>query len=85
MTDAVRSQMALAEELATFGAHRTELVGSAAGKFVLIRGSGIVGTYESERDAISEGYRRFGNVPFLVKQIEAVDQPQHFVSNLLCI
>jgi hypothetical protein len=73
----------LATELATFEAHRDELVGIAANKYVLIHGEEIVGTYESERDAINEGYRRFGNVPFLVKHVELTDRPLNFVSGLV--
>lgn len=75
----------LKEELATFEAHRDELVGSALDEYVLIKGSDIVGTYESERDAINEGYRRFGNVPFLVKQVAPTDRPLNFVSGLLAL
>ena len=34
-------------------------------------------------DAITEGYRQFGNVPFLVKQVQKIETPQNLVSNLL--
>jgi len=36
-------------------------------------------------DAITERYRRFGNVPFLVKQIVSVEAPLNFMSTLLGI
>ena len=72
----------LAEELRTFESHRAALLGTAPGRFALVHGSEISGTYETERDAIAEGYRRFGNVPFLVKQVTHVDVPRTFVSNL---
>jgi len=75
----------LREELETFEAHRDELVGNANEQFALIRGRDLVGTYATERDAIAEGYRRFGNVPFLVKQVSATDRPLNFVSGLVHI
>lgn len=75
----------LAEELATFEVHRSELLGPATGKFALVHGRDVVGTYDTERDAIAEGYRRFGNVPFLVKEVAAVEVPEYFVSGLLAI
>jgi hypothetical protein len=54
-------------------------------RFALVHGTELVGSYESESDAISEGYRRFGNVPFLVKRVEASDAPEHFASNVLAL
>jgi len=73
----------LSQELETYGRHQAELLGSAEGKFVLIRGGEVVGVYEAKQDALREGYERFGNVPFLVKQVVKVEVPQNFVSNLL--
>ena len=85
MSEAISVPAPLAEELQAFENHRAELLGTAAGKFALVHGSEVVGTYETERDAIAQGYRQFGNVPFLVKQVLAFDQPERFVSNLLAI
>lgn len=73
----------LATELATFREHRDELVGSSLNKYVLIHGDQIVSTYESEQDAINEGYRQFGNVTFLVKRITPGDLPLNFLSGLV--
>lgn len=75
----------LREELETYAAHKAELLGTAAGRYVLIRGSELAGTWETEQDAIAEGYRRYGNVPFFVKQIVDVEVPETFVSNLLTL
>jgi hypothetical protein len=75
--------MAVAEltrEQETYEAHREQLLGEALGKFVLIHGNEIIATYDTERDAINEGYRRFGNVPFFVKRVAAVDEPANFLS-----
>lgn len=70
-------------ELKTYDQHREHLLGTAEGKFVLIRNDRVVGVYDSKMDAIAEGYRQFGNVPFLVKQVVKVETPQNFISNLL--
>lgn len=73
----------LAAEAETYEHHRDELLGAAEGKFVLIFRDQVAGVFDSERDAIRQGYERFGNVPFLVKQIVRVETPENFVSNLL--
>lgn len=75
----------LGAELETYERHRDELLGKSEGKFALIHGNQIVGIFDSKKDAIEQGYERFGNIPFLVKQIVKVETPQNFVSNLLGI
>jgi len=83
VSDATPGENPLAPELEIFDAHRTELLAAAAGKFALVHGSEIAGTFEAERDAIAAGYRRYGNVPFLVKQVLAEESPEHFVTNVI--
>ena len=73
----------LEAELEIYGQHRDSLLSTAEGKFALIHGDELAGVYESEMDAIAEGYRRFGNVPFLVKHIVRIETPVSFVSGLL--
>jgi hypothetical protein len=70
-------------ELMTYEENRESLLGSADGKSLLIKANQILGVYDSEMDAIAQGYRQFGNVPFLVKQDLKIESPQNFVSNLL--
>lgn len=70
----------LARELETFEANRARLLGESLRKYVLIHGEELVGTYDTESDAIAEGYRRFGNVPFLVKRVTPVEEPADFLS-----
>jgi hypothetical protein len=76
---------ALDRELATFEQHRKALLATAAGKWALIKGAEIIGTFDTQNDAVAEGYRRFGNVAFLVKAVQAVDTPAFFTSNLIAI
>ncbi len=76
-------EQVLEVELKTYEQHRDQLLGTAEGKYVLIRNDQVLGVFDSKMDAIAQGYQRFGNVPFLVKQILKVEVPQNFVSNLL--
>jgi hypothetical protein len=73
----------LQTEIETYERHRDGLLGTAEGKFVLIHQDKVAGVYDSKPDAITQGYERFGNVPFLVKQVLKVEAPQNFVSNHL--
>lgn len=70
-------------ELKTYKQHHDALLGTAEGKCVLIHGDEIVGVYDSKMDAIAQGYREFGNVPFLVKKIVKIESPLNFTSHLL--
>lgn len=75
----------LAQELETYEKERDQLIASAENEFVLIKGAEVIGTYSSRADAISEGYKRFGNTAFLTKRIVKVESPLNFVSNLLAV
>lgn len=67
----------LQRELEVFESRRAELLGRAPGKYVLIHGDDLVGIFDTWADGISEGYRRFGNVPFFVHQIAAAEVPEY--------
>lgn len=67
-------------ELRTFEAKRSELLGRAREKFVLIKGDQLIDIFESQVDALKRGYEKFGNQPFLVKQVLDVDVPQNYTS-----
>jgi hypothetical protein len=73
----------LSRELRTYSAHKAELLRRARSKYVLIKGSRVIGTFDSELDAAHQGHERFGNVPFLVKQVVEVEVPLDFTSSLL--
>lgn len=72
-------------ELKTYAEQRQKLLGSALGKFVLISKDKILGVFDTEQDAIRQGYLQLGNVPFLVKQVVEVEIAQNFVSTLLAV
>ncbi len=75
-------KMALEKELETYKQKLPELK-AEEGKFVLIHGANVVRTFTSYEDAIKEAYAEFGpNEPFLVKQIQAIEQA-HFISRFV--
>ncbi len=73
----------LKNELETYEAQKSELIGKSRGKFVLVKDNRIIDVFETKIDAIRQGYERLGNVSFLVKQVVEVETPQNFTSNLL--
>jgi hypothetical protein len=68
-----------------FEENRAKLMKEGAGKFVLIKGRKLYGIFETKFDAIDSGYERFGNVPFFVHKVTAVEEPLQIVSPLLAI
>lgn len=78
-----REMNVLEEEIGTYEKHKEELIEKANNKFVLIKHSEIIEIFESQSDALKEGYKRFRKEPFLVKQILPVEVPLQFTSNLL--
>jgi hypothetical protein len=73
----VEDPMALEKELATYNAKLQELK-QHEGKFVLIQDDSVIDLFSSYDDALKEGYKRFGLVPFLVKQIHAIEPVYYF-------
>ncbi len=67
--------MALDRELETYKNKLSELKANE-GKFVLIKGTDVVDTFDSYEDAIKEGYKKFKLEPFLVKQIHSIEKIQ---------
>lgn len=61
----------LAQELKTYLAHKSDLLRQSPGKFVLIKDSEIIGLYDLDEDAFTEGYRRFHRAPFMVQRVQA--------------
>lgn len=76
----------LEQELQTFKERLPELLEGIEGYvgniavYALIKGTEIRGTFHSERDAIDIGYREYGNVPFLVGEINEFPRPLSFVT-----
>jgi hypothetical protein len=70
----------LQEELEFFERQRLELLERAPGKYVLIKGSEVIGIFDTEIEAARTGYRQIGNKPFLIKHIVEADVPLIFTS-----
>ncbi len=66
----------LVRELAYFDSHRTEWLGHYAGKFALIKGEVLAGTYTTFAEAYGSGVEKFGSGPFLIRQILVRDPEQ---------
>ncbi len=75
----------LMQELETYRRERERLLSRARGKYVLISKEKVLGVFDTEQDAIRQGYQQLGNVPFLTKQIVEVEPVQQFVSQMLDI
>ena len=64
----------LAEKLKTYQARQADLLRQSPGKFVLIKGSQVIGLYDHEEEAYREGYQQFRRAAFLVKQVQEQDK-----------
>ncbi len=67
--------MALERELETFWANLPTLLQKHAGRFVLIHGEQVAGTWDTKAEALAEGYQRYNLDPFLVMQVVAEEKP----------
>jgi hypothetical protein len=67
----------LKQEWEYFLAHRAEWLEKAAGRYVLIHGEEAVGFYDAFSQAVDDGYRRLGHVPFLVRRLILEQSPIH--------
>ncbi len=60
----------LEQERAYFDENLTEWLTHYANRFVLIKESELIGTYDTNEDALREGARLFGRQSFLVRRVE---------------
>jgi len=63
----------LQKELQVFAQNLATLLQNE-GRYVVISGDTILGTYESFEEAVKAGYGNFALTPFLVKQILPVEE-----------
>lgn len=71
----------LDREIKTYESNLPKLL-AKQGKYVLIHGDDVVGTFDSYEDALNSGYERFALVPFLVKQIAPAERIAFFTRDL---
>jgi hypothetical protein len=72
----------LKQEIATYEREKTRLLSEGEGKFALVQGDTVAGTWDTYEDALKEGYRQFKLTPFLLKQIQRMDQVYFFTRDL---
>ncbi len=65
----------LSEELEYFERHREELLTRYKGKFVVVKGSKLIGHFATAEEAYEAAVTRFGEEPFLLKQVLAEEPP----------
>lgn len=66
--------MALEKELQYYNEHKEELLRNHEGKFALIKGDQLLGTFDTDEAAFEAGVARLGNEPMLIKQISREDR-----------
>lgn len=71
----------LARELATYQRLLSSLTGEE-GRYAVIAGDELIGTFDTYPDALTEGYRVRGLDPFLVKKISSVEVISYFTRDL---
>lgn len=73
----------LEREYRVFKEHQSELLAKGEGKFALIKGDTIIDVFASYEDALKEGLKRFGDVPFLIQEIQREEAVQFFYADSL--
>ena len=65
----------LARELATYERQSPRWRAEHQGRYALVHGD-LVDCFQTYEDALKIGYERFGLRPFLIKEIQVVEQPR---------
>ena len=73
--------MALEKELETYHRRLPELLNDE-GKFVVIQGEEVAGTWDTYEDALKAGYEKYKLTPFFVKRILGVEPVLSFTRDL---
>lgn len=73
----------LAAEIAFLKQNRKRLIRKYDSLYLLIKGAEVIDSFESETDAITEGVRKFGQEPFLVRRPQ--DRTQTFFNPALSL
>lgn len=60
----------LEQERQFYAEHLPEWLAEYPGKFVLIKGSDLIGVFDTIEDALAGGARRFALEPFLVRRVQ---------------
>jgi len=66
------------KELAYYKEHKDELLTHHENQFVLIKDDEFGGAYSTDVEAYKAGLEKFGNVPFLIKQVTKEEEIVRF-------
>jgi hypothetical protein len=66
----------LEEELKSYLRYKEVLLDVIPDKFILIKGNELIAVADTEREVVAEGYQRFKDKPFLVKQVLEREVPK---------
>jgi len=81
----MKEQNALETELEYFQKNKQEYLKLYKDQFVLIKGENFAGSFTTEAEAYKAGLEKFGNAPFLIKQVldddGTVSYPAFFMVN----
>jgi len=64
----------LDQERQYYNEHVSEWLARFPGKFVLVKGQGLIGTFDTMNEALAEGARHFGLDSFLVRRVGATTE-----------
>jgi hypothetical protein len=77
------ADMILQRELAVYKAHKEAFIEHGhAGKFVVIKGDEVFDIFRTYEDALRQGLKKYGNVPFLIKEISQFEMVNFFFHGL---
>lgn len=64
----------LQQEREFFKAHQAEWAKTHPGKFVVVKGTELVGVFDNPENAVADGMRRFGSESFLVRGVNEKEE-----------
>jgi len=70
--------MVLETEVAFYNSQKKDWLRHYEGKFALIKGTELLGTYTTWQEAFDDGVQKLGNVPFLIRQVQEKDDVVQF-------
>ena len=65
----------LERELKFFAENKAKWAGNYPGKFALVKEQELIGFFDQPESALAEGARLFGTESFLVRQVNAPEEP----------
>lgn len=70
--------MVLETEVAFYNSQKKDWLQHYEGKFALIKGRELLGTYTTWEEAFNDGVQKLGNVPFLIRQVQEKEEIVQF-------